>query len=106
MTEDTEMLAPSAIAHRSQLAIFRTLIAARPDGLPAAEISAQLGIVPFSPACLSTSRTCCERIFFPAAGRHTCPVGPVPTQAAGFTLWLSLNILAGSYVFLIDAKRS
>jgi DNA-binding transcriptional ArsR family regulator len=48
MTEDTEMLALSAIAHRSRLAIFRTLVAAGPGGLPAGEISAQLEIVPSS----------------------------------------------------------
>ncbi|WP_338000199.1 metalloregulator ArsR/SmtB family transcription factor [Paraburkholderia hospita] len=42
------MLALSAIAHRSRLAIFRTLVAAGLDGLPAGEISARLGIVPSS----------------------------------------------------------
>jgi ArsR family transcriptional regulator, arsenate/arsenite/antimonite-responsive transcriptional repressor len=48
MAQDTRMLALSAIAHRSRLAIFRTLVAAGSDGLPAGEISAQLGIVPSS----------------------------------------------------------
>lgn len=48
MDEDSQMLALSAIAHRSRLAIFRMLVAAGPRGLPAGEISAQLGIVPSS----------------------------------------------------------
>jgi ArsR family transcriptional regulator, arsenate/arsenite/antimonite-responsive transcriptional repressor len=48
MTEDTKMLALSAIAHRSRLAIFRTLVAAGPHGLPAGEISEHLAIVPSS----------------------------------------------------------
>jgi ArsR family transcriptional regulator len=48
MTEETRMLALSAIAHRSRLAIFRTLVAAGPDGLSAGDISAQLGVVPSS----------------------------------------------------------
>ncbi|MGF6722193.1 ArsR family transcriptional regulator [Paraburkholderia sp. GAS41] len=48
MDEDTTLLALSAIAHRSRLAIFRLLVAVGPRGLPAKEISAQLGIVPSS----------------------------------------------------------
>ncbi|TDY20813.1 ArsR family transcriptional regulator [Paraburkholderia sp. BL6665CI2N2] len=48
MDEDARLLALSAIAHRSRLAIFRLLAAAGPGGLPAGEISAQLGIVPSS----------------------------------------------------------
>jgi ArsR family transcriptional regulator len=48
MDEDTRLLALSAIAHRSRLAIFRLLVAVGPRGLPAGEISAQLGIVPSS----------------------------------------------------------
>ncbi len=48
MDEDTRLLALSAIAHRSRLAIFRLLAAAGPRGLPARQISAQLGIVPSS----------------------------------------------------------
>ncbi|XUW93493.1 metalloregulator ArsR/SmtB family transcription factor (plasmid) [Burkholderia sp. M6-3] len=47
MDEDVRLLALSVIAHRSRLAIFR-LLAAAPSGLPAGEISAQLGIVPSS----------------------------------------------------------
>lgn len=43
--EDARMLALSAIAHRSRLAIFRMLVAAGSRGLPAGEISARLGIV-------------------------------------------------------------
>ncbi len=45
MDEDTRMLALSAIAHRSRLAVFRILVTAGPRGLPAGEISARLGIV-------------------------------------------------------------
>jgi ArsR family transcriptional regulator len=48
MNEDAKMLALSTIAHRSRLAIFRTLAGAGPRGLPAGEIAAQLGIVPSS----------------------------------------------------------
>ncbi|MGF6767814.1 ArsR family transcriptional regulator [Paraburkholderia sp. GAS199] len=48
MDEDTRLLALSVIAHRSRLAIFRLLATAGPRGLPAGEISAQLGIVPSS----------------------------------------------------------
>ena len=48
MDEDTTLLALSAIAHRSRLAIFRLLVAVGPRGLPAGEISARLGIVPSS----------------------------------------------------------
>jgi ArsR family transcriptional regulator, arsenate/arsenite/antimonite-responsive transcriptional repressor len=48
MDEDSKMLALSAIAHQSRLAIFRMLVAAGPRGLPAGEISTQLGIVPSS----------------------------------------------------------
>ncbi|WP_144152137.1 ArsR/SmtB family transcription factor [Paraburkholderia sp. BCC1885] len=48
MDDDIRMLALSAIAHRSRLAIFRMLVVAGPGGLPAGEISAQLGIVPSS----------------------------------------------------------
>lgn len=48
MNEDARMLALSVIAHRSRLAIFRTLVAAGARGLAAGEISAQLGMVPSS----------------------------------------------------------
>lgn len=43
--EDAQMLALSAIAHPSRLAIFRMLVAVGSRGLPAGEISARLGIV-------------------------------------------------------------
>jgi len=42
------MLALSAIAHRSRLAIFKALAAAGPRGLSAGEIAVQLKIVPSS----------------------------------------------------------
>jgi DNA-binding transcriptional ArsR family regulator len=45
MDDDARMLALSAIAHRSRLAIFRMLVASGPRGLPAGEISERLGIV-------------------------------------------------------------
>ncbi|MGA7814463.1 ArsR/SmtB family transcription factor [Caballeronia sp.] len=48
MDEDTRLLALSAIAQHSRLAIFRLLAAVGPRGLSAGEISAQLGIVPSS----------------------------------------------------------
>lgn len=48
MNEEATMLALSAIAHRSRLAIFKALAAAGPGGLSAGEISAQLKIVPSS----------------------------------------------------------
>jgi ArsR family transcriptional regulator, arsenate/arsenite/antimonite-responsive transcriptional repressor len=48
MDEDTRLFALSVIAHRSRFAIFRLLAAVGPRGLPAGEISAQLGIVPSS----------------------------------------------------------
>ncbi|MFM0597473.1 ArsR/SmtB family transcription factor [Paraburkholderia dilworthii] len=42
--EDAKLLALSAIAHRSRLAIFRILVGVGPRGLPAGEISGRLGI--------------------------------------------------------------
>jgi ArsR family transcriptional regulator, arsenate/arsenite/antimonite-responsive transcriptional repressor len=48
MDADAKMLALSAIAHKSRLAIFQILVAAGPRGLSAGEISEQLGIVPSS----------------------------------------------------------
>jgi ArsR family transcriptional regulator len=38
----------SALAHESRLAIFRTLVVAGPDGLPAGEIAQTLGLAPSS----------------------------------------------------------
>ncbi|WP_109479639.1 metalloregulator ArsR/SmtB family transcription factor [Paraburkholderia sp. C35] len=37
-----------ALAHESRLAIFRALVVAGPDGLPAGEIAQQLGVSPSS----------------------------------------------------------
>jgi ArsR family transcriptional regulator len=48
MHADARMLALSAIAHTSRMAIFRLLVSAGPQGLSAGEISGQLGIVPSS----------------------------------------------------------
>jgi ArsR family transcriptional regulator len=48
MDADARMLALSAIAHKSRLAVFRLLVAAGPRGLSAGEISGKLGIVPSS----------------------------------------------------------
>jgi ArsR family transcriptional regulator len=38
----------SALAHESRLAIFRTLVVAGPDGMPAGEIGQQLRLAPSS----------------------------------------------------------
>lgn len=38
----------SAIAHESRLAIFRTLVVAGPNGMPAGEIAQKLGLSPSS----------------------------------------------------------
>ena len=45
MDKDAKLLALSAIAHRSRLAIFRMLVGVGPRGLPAGEISERLGMV-------------------------------------------------------------
>ncbi len=38
----------SALAHESRLAIFRSLVVAGPEGIPAGEIAQQLGLSPSS----------------------------------------------------------
>ncbi|MFM0337987.1 ArsR/SmtB family transcription factor [Paraburkholderia fungorum] len=47
---DTNLVvrALSALAHESRLAIFRSLVVAGPDGLPAGEIAQKLGLSPSS----------------------------------------------------------
>jgi len=48
MDADARMLALSAIAHRSRLAVFKVLMTAGPRGMSAGEVSEKLGIVPSS----------------------------------------------------------
>ncbi|MFC0401788.1 ArsR/SmtB family transcription factor [Paraburkholderia rhizosphaerae] len=47
---DTNLVvrALGALAHESRLAIFRALVVAGPDGMPAGEIAQQLGLAPSS----------------------------------------------------------
>ncbi|MDR5777577.1 MULTISPECIES: metalloregulator ArsR/SmtB family transcription factor [unclassified Caballeronia] len=48
MNPDLVVRALSALAHESRLAIFRQLVVAGPDGMPAGEIAQQLGLAPSS----------------------------------------------------------
>ncbi|GAB7523123.1 ArsR/SmtB family transcription factor [Paraburkholderia sp. 2C] len=46
MDSNLVVRALGALAHESRLAIFRALVVAGPDGLPAGEIAQQLGLAP------------------------------------------------------------
>ena len=46
MNTDIVVRALGALAHESRLAIFRLLVVAGPDGMPAGEIAQQLGMPP------------------------------------------------------------
>ncbi|WP_250536558.1 metalloregulator ArsR/SmtB family transcription factor [Caballeronia sp. AZ10_KS36] len=46
MDPNLAVRALSALAHESRLAIFRTLVVAGPEGLPAGDIAQQLGLSP------------------------------------------------------------
>lgn len=46
MKERSALVAFSALSHRSRLSVFRVLLEAGPDGLPAGEIARRLGIAP------------------------------------------------------------
>ncbi|WP_027211790.1 ArsR/SmtB family transcription factor [Burkholderia sp. WSM2232] len=48
MDSNLVVRALGALAHESRLAIFRALVVAGPDGLPAGEIAQQLGLSPSS----------------------------------------------------------
>ncbi|MFM0329467.1 ArsR/SmtB family transcription factor [Paraburkholderia strydomiana] len=48
MDSNLVVRALSALAHESRLAIFRALVVAGPDGMPAGEIAQQLGLSPSS----------------------------------------------------------
>ncbi|QSN63037.1 MULTISPECIES: helix-turn-helix transcriptional regulator [unclassified Caballeronia] len=48
MDSNLAVRALSALAHESRLAIFRALVAAGPEGLPAGDIAQQLGLSPSS----------------------------------------------------------
>ncbi|MFM0356512.1 metalloregulator ArsR/SmtB family transcription factor [Paraburkholderia nemoris] len=48
MDSNLVVRALSALAHESRLAIFRSLVVAGPDGIPAGEIAQQLGLSPSS----------------------------------------------------------
>jgi ArsR family transcriptional regulator len=48
MDSNLVVRALSALAHESRLAIFRTLVVAGPDGMPAGEIAQQLSLAPSS----------------------------------------------------------
>jgi ArsR family transcriptional regulator len=48
MDSNLVVRALSALAHESRLAIFRTLVVAGPDGMPAGEIGQQLSLAPSS----------------------------------------------------------
>lgn len=45
-TDQIVLRALGALAHESRLAIFRLLVVAGPDGMPAGEIADQLGVSP------------------------------------------------------------
>lgn len=44
MNEDVAIAQLSAIAHHTRMAVFRLLVRAGPDGVPAGEIARQLGV--------------------------------------------------------------
>jgi ArsR family transcriptional regulator, arsenate/arsenite/antimonite-responsive transcriptional repressor len=46
MDSNLVVRALGALAHESRLAIFRALVVAGPDGMPAGEIAQQLGLAP------------------------------------------------------------
>ncbi len=46
MKERSALVAFSALSHQSRLGVFRVLLEAGPDGLPAGEIAQRLGIAP------------------------------------------------------------
>ena len=48
MDSNLVVRALSALAHESRLAIFRTLVVAGPNGMPAGEIAQKLGLSPSS----------------------------------------------------------
>jgi DNA-binding transcriptional ArsR family regulator len=48
MEAENVIPALAALAHESRLAVFRLLVQAGPDGLPASQIAAHLGIPPSS----------------------------------------------------------
>ena len=48
MDSNLVVRALSALAHESRLAIFRALVVAGPDGMPAGEIAQQVGLAPSS----------------------------------------------------------
>jgi DNA-binding transcriptional ArsR family regulator len=48
MNPNLVVRALGALAHESRLAIFRALVVAGPDGMPAGEIAQQLGLAPSS----------------------------------------------------------
>ncbi|CAB3765275.1 ArsR/SmtB family transcription factor [Paraburkholderia solisilvae] len=48
MDSNLVVRALGALAHESRLAIFRALVVAGPDGMPAGEIAQQLGLAPSS----------------------------------------------------------
>ncbi len=48
MKAQSALVALSALSHQSRLSLFRLLLEAGPDGLPAGEIAQRLGIAPYA----------------------------------------------------------
>jgi ArsR family transcriptional regulator len=49
MDSNLVVRALNALAHESRLAIFRALVVAGPNGMPAGEIALQVGLAPLQP---------------------------------------------------------